>query len=65
MAFDDICNKLCFRRLCLRSDSDINLLHNGSLKSCVCANEKLMHVAACIQKKGQYVQCTKLWNKQI
>ena len=64
MAFTDICNKLCFRRLCLRNDTDIDLLRDGTIRPCVCTGEKLMHVSACF-KEGQYVQCIELWSKQI
>ena len=61
---DDLCNLLTFRRLCLRSDTNINMLKSGMIKSCICSDEKLMHVSACFKEK-QYVQCIKLWDKQI
>ena len=61
MEFTDICNKLCFKRLGLCSNSDINLLHNGTLKTCICSNEQLMHVSACLIQR-QYQKRSMLWN---
>jgi len=61
---DTIVDNLCLRRLCLPSGTDINLLHNGTVKSHTCLCDTSKHVAVCY-KKGQYFKCIKLWNKYV
>lgn len=61
---DTFIDKLCLKRLCLPSNTDINLLRNGIIKYNSCACDTSKHVAACFKEK-QYFKCVKLWNKYV
>jgi len=61
---DSIIDKLCLKRLCLPSNTDINLLHNGTIKTNICACDTSKHIAVCF-KERQYLKCPQLWNKYV
>jgi hypothetical protein len=59
-----IIDKLCLRRLCLPSNTDIDLVHNGTIRSHTCACDTSKHVAVCF-KERQYFKCIELWNEYV
>lgn len=61
---DSIIDKLCLKRLCLPSNTDISLLHNGKIKSKLCNCDTSKHIAVCFKEK-QYLKCIKLWDKYV
>ena len=61
---DTIIDKLCIRRLCLPSNTNIELLRSGNIKSHICACDTSKHIAV-IYKERQYLKCIKLWNQCV
>ncbi len=61
---DNFLNKLCLRRLCLPSTTDMKDLRSGCVKSpmCDCGNS---HHIACTFEKGYCFQSFELWDKHV
>jgi hypothetical protein len=61
---NSIIDKLCLKRLCLPSNTDITLVHNGTIKSHTCICDTSKHIAVCF-KERQYLKCAKLWDQHV
>ena len=46
---DNMIDRLCLKRLCLPSNTDIDLLHNGKVKSNLCNCDTSKHIAIVIK----------------
>ena len=47
---EEIMDKLCLKRLCYPSNTDINLVRNGFIKYKMCECDTIKHISVCLRK---------------
>ena len=58
-------NNMCFKRLGLSSNTDINQLNSGLIKSNTCECGNSHHMACVVNGKRSCLKCVKLWDEHV
>lgn len=62
---NSILDKMCLKRLCLPSNTDIELLRSGNIKCSMCDWGNSHHIACTFEGKSYCLKGHNIWDKYV